>query len=173
MAKKAMSAKPSPAVLRYRGQNLEAMTATQLRNLDALRRIINLVFDNSQAITERQAQFFKHSMNQVNETLNHHIGGVDDPKFIFELQTKAYGDLCDALNAHMAELGEITSKCCAGIMQEAVESMNDEPDDDNQKSCCTKASQRSQVASNSSGNSPKSCCTKADSIDHLSLSSNK
>ena len=108
----------NPAVLRYRGLYLEAMTALQMRNVEALRRMTNLMFDTTEAVTRRQAEFL--------ESRAHHIGaafepgeGPPDPNALFERQTEAYRDLFGALASHVGELAEITSKCCAGLVHEA------------------------------------------------------
>ena len=42
---------PDPATLRSRALDLEAMTAMQMRNIDGLRRMVNLIFDSTQKIT--------------------------------------------------------------------------------------------------------------------------
>ena len=88
----------NPAVLRFRGLDLEAMTALQMRNIDAIRRMANLIFDSTQTITERQAAFFRTSTEQM--------GGA-------------------------FESGEITSKCCAGLVHEATENLVDLPTGEN------------------------------------------
>lgn len=117
---------PSPAVLRFRGLDLEAMTALQMRNIDAIRRMANLMFDSTQAITERQAAFFKASADRMGGAFESE-DGLSDPKAIFERQTEAYRDLFGALATHAGELADITSKCCAGLLEEATGSTIDLP----------------------------------------------
>ena len=117
---------PSPAVLRFRGLDLEAMTALQMRNIDAIRRMANLMFDSTQAITERQAAFFKASADQMGGAFESE-DGLSDPKAIFERQTEAYRDLFGALATHTGELTDITSKCCASLVEEATGNMIDPP----------------------------------------------
>lgn len=121
---------PNPAVLRFRGLDLEAMTALQMRNIDAVRRMANLMLDSTQEITERQAAFLEASAGQMNASL---ANGEEapDPKTIFERQTEAYRDLFGAFVAHVGELGEITAKCCAGLVHEATGNMVDLPTEEN------------------------------------------
>lgn len=120
------SQSPNPAVLRFRGLDLEAMTALQMRNIDAIRRMANLMLDSTQAITERQAAFLKAGADQMNATFESG-DGASDPKAIFERQTEAYRDLLGAFVTHVGELGEITSKCCAGLVHEATGNLVDLP----------------------------------------------
>lgn len=117
---------PSPAVLRFRGLDLEAMTALQMRNIDAIRHMANLMFDSTQAITERQAAFFKASAEQMGGAFESE-DGLSDPKAIFEQQTEAYRDLFGMLATHAGELADITSKCCASLVEEATGNMIDLP----------------------------------------------
>ena len=117
---------PSPAVLRFRGLDLEAMTALQMRNIDAIRRMANLMFDSTQTITERQAAFLKASADQMGGAFESE-DGLSDPKAIFERQTEAYRDLFGALAAHAGELADITSNCCADLLQEATGNTIDLP----------------------------------------------
>ncbi len=124
------SQSPNPAVLRFRGLDLEAMTALQIRNIDAIRRMANLMLDSAQAITERQAAFLKAGAGQMNATIE--CGdGASDPKAIFERQTEAYRDLFGALAAQAGELADITSECCASLVEEATANMVDLPTGEN------------------------------------------
>ena len=116
----------NPAVLRFRGLDLEAMTALQMRNINAVRRMAKLMFDGTQTIAARQAAFFKASAEQMGGAFEGE-GGLSDPKAIFERQTEAYRDLFGALATHAGELADITSKCCAGLMEEATGNMTDLP----------------------------------------------
>lgn len=120
------SQSPNPAVLRFRGLDLEAMTALQMRNIDAVRRMANLMLDSTQEITERQAAFLKAGADQMNATFERGEG-ASDPKAIFERQTEAYRDLFGALATHAGELADITSKCCASLVEEATGNMIDRP----------------------------------------------
>lgn len=108
----------NPAVLRYRGLDLEAMTALQMRNIDALRSMTNLMFDTTEAVTRRQAEFLKFRVDQMGADFESDKG-VSDPRALFERQTDAYRDLFGTLTSHVGELAEITSKCCAGLVHEA------------------------------------------------------
>lgn len=136
MANKSTSATINPAVLRYRGQNHEAMTAMQMRNLDAMRRMINLMFDSTQSITERQTEFFKTSVDQMNGAYKEKNVAAD-PKIIFEQQAATYKELSGLLASHVAGLTSEVSKCCAKMANEAVEAIGEQPDGNNEKSCCT------------------------------------
>ena len=120
------SESPNPAVLRFRGLDLEAMTALQMRNIDAVRRMANLMLDSTQEITERQAAFLKAGADQMNATFERG-DGASDPKTIFERQTEAYHDLFGAFVTHVGELGEISSKCCASLVHEATGNLADLP----------------------------------------------
>lgn len=121
------TSKPTnPAVLHYRGLDLEAITALQMRNIDAVRRMANLMLDSTQEITERQAAFLKAGVDQMSATFERGEG-ASDPKAIFERQTEAYRDLFGAFVTHVGELGEITSKCCAGLVHEATGNLVDLP----------------------------------------------
>ncbi len=135
MANKSIPETTNPAVLRYRGQNLEAMTAMQMRSLDAMRRMVNLMLDSTQSITERQTEFFKSSVDLMNATHEKNDEAAD-PQEIFKRQTVAYQDLYDSLSDHVAELAKVTSKCCAKMANEAVEVIGEQPDSSGQKSCC-------------------------------------
>lgn len=108
----------NPAVLRFRGLDLEAMSALQLRNIDAIRRMTNMMFDSTRTITERQAAFLKASTEQMNAVLE---GGdsESDPQTIFERQAEAYRALFNTLATHVGELNEMTARCCTGLLQEA------------------------------------------------------
>lgn len=113
------TSKPTnPAVLHYRGLDLEAMTALQMRNVEALRSMTNLMFDTTEAVTRRQAEFLKSRVDQMSAAFESGEGS-SDPKALFERQTEAYRDLFGALASHGGELAEITSKCCAGLVHEA------------------------------------------------------
>ena len=110
---------PNPAILRFRGLDLEAITALQMRNIDAIRRMANMMLDSTQTITERQAAFLMASADQMNAALDRG-DGTSDPQDIFERQAETYRDLFEALAAHAGELAKITSNCCAGLIQEAT-----------------------------------------------------
>lgn len=113
------TSKPTnPAVLRYRGLDLEAMTVLQMRNVEALRSMTNLMFDTTEAVTRRQAEFLKSRVDHMGAMFEPGEG-ASDPKALFERQTAAYRDLFGALASHVAELSEITSECCAGLVHEA------------------------------------------------------
>jgi hypothetical protein len=109
----------NPAVLRFRGLDLEAMTALQMCNVEALRRMTTLMLDTTEAITRRQAEFLKSRLDQTNTAFEPCEGELD-PKALFEQQADAYRDLFGALVAHVGELGDITSKCCAGLVHEST-----------------------------------------------------
>lgn len=81
-----------PPVIRFRGLDIEAMTALQMRNIDAIRRMANLMLDSIQAITERHAAFLKAGADQINAKFER-AEGASDPKAIFERQPEAYRDL--------------------------------------------------------------------------------
>lgn len=136
MANKSTSGTINPAVLRYRGQNLEAMTAMQMRSLDAMRRMINLMFDSTQSIAERQVEFFKTSVDQMNGAYKEKNDAAD-PKIIFEQQAATYHELSGLLASHVAGLTSEASKCCVKMANEAVEAIGEQPDGNNKKSCCT------------------------------------
>lgn len=124
------SQSPNPAVLRFRGLDLEAITALQMRNIDAVRRMANLLLDSTQAITERQAAFLKAGADQMSATFENG-DGASDPKAIFERQTEAYRDLFGAFVTQIGELSEISSKCCAGLVHEATGNLVDLPTGEN------------------------------------------
>jgi len=137
MANKSISETTNPAVLHFRGQNLEAMIAIQMRSLDAIRRMTNLMFDSTQTITERQTEFLRSGVDQINATHENNDEAVD-PKEIFKRQTVAYQDLYESLSDHVAELAKVTSTCCVKMAYEAVEVIGEQPDSSGQKSCCCK-----------------------------------
>tara|TARA_R110000787_G_scaffold181008_3_gene293158 strand:+ start:93728 stop:94180 length:453 start_codon:yes stop_codon:yes gene_type:complete len=137
MANKSISEATSPAVLHFRGQNLEAMVAMQMRSLDVIRRMTNLMLDSTQTITERQTEFLRSSVDQMNAAYKKNDAAAD-PKEIFEQQAVVYQDLYESLSDHVAEIAKVTSTCCSKMAHEAAEVINDQTDDDNQKSCCAK-----------------------------------
>lgn len=108
---------PGPAVLRFRGLDLEAMTALQLRNIDGIRRMAELIFDGALSITESQAAFFK---TGAEKTAAISAGGDAplDPAAIFDRQNQAYRELFSALATQAGEFAEMTSRCCTGLVQE-------------------------------------------------------
>ncbi|MAL80448.1 MAG: hypothetical protein CMN55_15305 [Sneathiella sp.] len=116
----------NPAVLRYRGLDLEAMTALQMRNVETLRSMTNLMFDTTEMVTRRQAEFLGSRADHISVAFEPGEG-ASDPKALFERQVEAYRDLFDALANHVGELAEITSKCCAGLVEEATGNMIDLP----------------------------------------------
>lgn len=113
---------PSPAVLRFRGLDLEAMIALQMRNIEAIRRMANLMLDSAGAITERQAALLKSGVTRMNAT-GECKRDTARPQAIFERQTEASRELVEALATHAGALVEIASKSCAGQTDEAAESM--------------------------------------------------
>ncbi len=135
MANKSISETTNPAVLHFRGQNLETMIAIQMRSLDAIRRMTNLMFDSSQTITERQVEFLRSGVDQMNAAHKENDEAVD-PKEIFKRQTVAYQDLYESLSNHVAELVKVTSSCYVSVAHEAVEAIGEQPDSSGQKSCC-------------------------------------
>tara|TARA_R110002167_G_scaffold38412_21_gene119669 strand:+ start:986 stop:1432 length:447 start_codon:yes stop_codon:yes gene_type:complete len=108
----------NPAVLRYRGLDLEAMAALQMRNVAALRHMTNLMLDTTEAITRRQAEFLKSRVDHIGGAFKSNEG-ASDPGVLFDQQAEAYRDLFGALASHVGELAEITSNCCAGLVHEA------------------------------------------------------
>ena len=123
---------PTAAVLLHRWLDLETMTALQMRNIDAVRRMVKLMFDSTETITERQAAFLKASIDQMNESLRRGEG-ASDQKSIFEQQAEVYRDIFGSFTTHVGELSEITSRCCAGLVQEATGNIADGFSDD---TCC-------------------------------------
>ena len=83
-----------------------------------LRRMVNLIFDSTQKITERQAALFEAYAEQMGGAFASE-DGLSDTKAIFERQTEAYRDLFGALASHANELADITSNCCSSMMEEA------------------------------------------------------
>lgn len=136
MANKSIPETTNPAVLQYRGQNLEAMIAMQMGSLDAMRRMINLMFNNIQSITERKAEFVKSSVDQINDTYKER-NDTTDPKVILEQQAVVYQELCGLLANHVVGLTSDASNCCAKMANEAVKITGEQPDIPHQKSCCT------------------------------------
>lgn len=116
----------NPAVLRYRGLDLDAVTAIQMRNIDALRRMSNLLCDSFGAMTTRQAQFLETHMEQMNAALESNDASVE-PKALIERQTQLYREMFDALTAHVGGCAEIVCKCGADLIQEATASLADLP----------------------------------------------
>ncbi|MEC5325573.1 phasin family protein [Aurantimonas sp. A3-2-R12] len=113
---------PSPAVLRFRGLDLEAMIALQMRNIEAIRRMANLMLDSAGAITERQAALRKSGVTRMNAT-GECMKDTARPQAIFERQTEASRELIEVLAAHVGALVDITAKSCAGPTDEGAESM--------------------------------------------------
>lgn len=113
-----ISQTPNPAVLRFRGQDLDAMTALQMRAIGELRRMTNLLLDSTEEITRRQAEFLKSGVAQMNAALECEEGGAD-LRTTFAQQTEAYRDLFDALAAHLGDLAEISARCCAGMIHDS------------------------------------------------------
>ena len=89
-----------------------------MRNVEALRSMTNLMFDTTEAVTRRQAEFLESRVGQMSAAFEPGEN-ASDPKALFERQAEAYRDLFGALASHVGELGEITSKCCAGLVHEA------------------------------------------------------
>lgn len=108
----------NPAVLNYRGLDLEALTTLQMRNVEALRNMTTLIFDATEAVTRRQAEFFASRNDQMSAPFE--AGkGISDPQALFERQVLAYRDLFEDIASHAKECAEITSQCCAGLLHEA------------------------------------------------------
>ena len=82
----------NPAVLRYRGLDLEAMTALQMRNVETLRSMTNLMFDTTEMVTRRQAEFLGSRADHISVAFEPGEG-ASDPKALFERQVEAYRDL--------------------------------------------------------------------------------
>lgn len=120
------SEQPNPAVLRFRGLDLEAMTALQMRNINAVRKMMQLVLDSTEEITKRQAEFFKSGVDRINAAPSGGDGALG-PSAIFERQTEVYRNFFGALTTHVGELAEITSNCCADLAQEAASNMANVP----------------------------------------------
>lgn len=113
---------PGAAALRSQALDLEALTAQQLHNIDELRHMANLMFDNTQAIAERQAAFFKASAEQMGGAFEGEGGALDNIA-IFERQADAYRALTGALADHAGEFADIASSCCSSLMEEATGNM--------------------------------------------------
>lgn len=117
---------PDPVALRSRALDLEAMTAMQMRNIDGLRRMVNMIFDSTQKITERQAALFEACAEQIGGAFESE-DSLSDTKAIFERQTEAYRDLFGVLASHANEFADITSSCCSSTTEEANENRTDLP----------------------------------------------
>lgn len=113
----------NPAVLRYRGLDLEAAIAVQMRNVEALRRMTSLMFDATETVTRRQAEFLRSGIGQMATVLDSGEAGASEPQAIFERQIEAYRDAFGALASHAGDLAEITSRCCAGLVHETTEAV--------------------------------------------------
>ena len=108
----------NPAVLHYQGLDLEALTTLQMRNVEALRNMTTLMFDMTEAVTRRQADFFASRIDQMSAPFE--AGkGISDPQAFFESQILAYRDLFEDIASLAKECAEITSQCCAGLLHEA------------------------------------------------------
>jgi hypothetical protein len=105
------------------------MMSLQIRNIEAIRRMSNLVFDSTEAIARQQANFFQNGFQRMTAAFDRDGGPSTDPKTIFEQQGEAYRDLFGAFTSHASELAEITSKCCSGLIQEATSSMVSEAEE--------------------------------------------
>nr|WP_306268719.1 phasin family protein [Pararhizobium sp. IMCC3301] len=117
-SKMPVSTPPSPAVLRFRGLDLQAMTELQLRNIDAIRQMVELIFDSARTITERQVAFFNTAAKKT-AAASGRSDVLLDPTAIFERQNEAYRELFGALADQAGELAEVTSKCCTAVMHDA------------------------------------------------------
>lgn len=107
----------NPAVLHYRGLDLEALMALQMRNVEALRNMTTLMFDTTEAVTRLQAEFFGSRIDQMSGPFE--AGkGISDPQALFERQILAYRDFFEEIASHARECAEITSQCCAGLLHE-------------------------------------------------------
>lgn len=120
------SALPNPAVLRFQGLDLEAMAVIQLRNIQTMRRMANLIFDCNEAVTMRQIEFLKAEAAKFDPAWDPGEA-MSDPKQTFARQTVVYSELLDRLSAEIAGLAEITSRCCSGLVREAASNMVEFP----------------------------------------------
>ena len=102
------------------------MKGVQMRNIDTFRRMANLMFDSAQAIAERQTEFFRASVDHMNSTFEREEDKLN-PNAILERQTEVCRDLFGAFTAHRSEIAEITAKCCAGMLHEAMGNITDLP----------------------------------------------
>ncbi len=117
---------PNPAVLRFQGLDQEAMMAQQMRNIEAVRRMANLILDSTEAITECQAVFFKTRADAMKSAVEPGKEGTD-PNAIIERQMEICRQTFDALVAHASDLTEVGSKCCTSLMQEVAATVADKP----------------------------------------------
>ena len=113
---------PSPAVLRFRGLDLEAVIALQMRNIQEIRHMTNLMADSALALVERQAELVKSPVTRVNAS-DKCQQDTQHPEAILDRQAEASRELIEALATHVGALVEITAKSCAGPTDEGAESM--------------------------------------------------
>lgn len=113
---------PSPALLRFRGFDLEAAITLQVRNIEEIRHMANLMADSAVALVERQAALVKSPAVEMNAS-DKCKQDMSHEETILERQTEASRELIEVLATHVGALVDITSKCCAGPADEAAESM--------------------------------------------------
>lgn len=115
----------NPAAMHYRGLDLEAMTALQMRNVEALRNMTTLMLDTTEAVTRRQAEFFRSRIDKMSAPFE--AGkGISDPQAFFEHQIVTYRDLFEEIASHVRECAEITSQCSAALLHEASREARDQ-----------------------------------------------
>lgn len=112
----------SPAVLRFRGLDIDAFAAQQIRNIDMMGRAMELMLDSTKEISRHQAEFLKLHMNQFGGA-GHSGELADEPVLVFEQQAKIYQDFFSALAEHLGKCAEVACGCGRGLIQEVSENV--------------------------------------------------
>lgn len=119
MANTVSQGQPDLVNFGFREVDLEGVANQQLRNIDAMQGIVNLMLENTRTVTECQAQLLRASAASINAALEPQDERAD-PSAMFERQTKVYRDLVETFAAHFGQLSEIGCKYCVDVIDQVA-----------------------------------------------------
>lgn len=118
MPKDSESAHISPTVLHYRGLDLDAFAAIQMRNIEMLRRMSVLLLDSVEMVAARQIDFLKSTQDQTGRLFDTGDTPPDAGESFGERQTAIHRELFESMTKHAGEITEITARCCGGMIEQ-------------------------------------------------------
>jgi len=123
----------------------ELFSAIQANNLETLRRVSAFIFDVTNLMAQRHAEFLSASGNQTDRMFDEHLELLNSNDLNSQ-RAALYHEAMESLARQTEDLMEISLKCCGDVLQQVGGNISDQAAD-TAKCCCGSSSDKAREGS--------------------------
>jgi|GEM_PF-2771110 len=123
----------------------ELLSAIQVNNFETLRRISVFIFDATNLMSQRHAEFLSASGDQTDRMFDEHLELLNTND-LSRQRVALYQEVMESLARHTEDLMEISLKCCGDVLQQVGGNISDQSAD-TAKCCCGSSSDKAREGS--------------------------